>query len=232
MVLLKGPFYAGTGSQVIAGGKSKEQQESDFAAGIGRVGGLWRNPSYFESYLLAAETLIQQGRQCKNYDDIALPAFYLQRHAVELLIKSVLGWLLDIQDLRAMVRDPGYTCDEEYRHEQLFGHGLSILMARVQALCVDLEFPAPPAPLTALVKQLTEVELTETFARYSTSRRRKKGAPTIAHLAEEQVIELEEIQRHLNEVAELAVERAFGRDSYEGELYTEWCRLDLILESR
>lgn len=65
------------------------------------MGGFWRHPSYLESYLTAASLLIAQGTQRQDYDDIGLPAFYLQRHTTELLLKRLLRWCIDIIELKS-----------------------------------------------------------------------------------------------------------------------------------
>lgn len=229
MVKFERTFYADTGSRVMVGGKSSEQTAADLASGLSRVGGFWRSPNYFESYLQAAQILIDQGQSAGSLDDIGLPAFYLQRHAAELLLKSVLGLILDILDLRNQLKDPAYKPDIEERSKELFGHVLPTLLDRVNSRVKNLDLPAPPPELDALISKLADIELTETWARYSTSRKRQKGSPTIAHQNDETVIPLVELQAGLVRVAELVVFRELCGSSYENELHSEWSRLDHIL---
>ncbi|WP_095149054.1 hypothetical protein [Pseudomonas sp. Irchel s3a18] len=231
MVEFERPFYADAGSRVMVGGKSAEQIEADLASGLARVGGFWRSPNYFESYLQAAQMLIDQGQSAGCLDDIGLPAFYLQRHAAELLLKSVLGWILDIQDFRNQLKDLAYKTDIEQRSAELFGHDLPTLLSRVQSRVKDLDLPPPPPELDALIRKLDALEPTDTWARYSTSRKGKKGSPTIAHQKEESVIPLVELQAGLVCVADLIASRELCDSSYEDELYSEWNRLDHILEA-
>lgn len=104
MVWLDEPFYpAGptNGSNVYVGEKPPGMAAEDFQNGVARMGGFWRHPSYLESYLTAASLLIAQGTQRQDYDDIGLPAFYLQRHTTELLLKRLLRWCIDIIELKS-----------------------------------------------------------------------------------------------------------------------------------
>lgn len=232
MVEFERPFYASTGTNVMMGGKPVEQVEADLAVGVARVGGFWRSPNYFESYLGAAKTLIDQGRHAGSLDDIGLPAFYLQRHAAELMLKSLYEWILEIRDFRCRLVDASFRPDIDKRQKDLFGHDLHDLLDRVQKGARDLDLPAPPRELDELIQKFVDIEPTETWARYSTSRSWKKGSRTIQHQVNESVIPLVELQEKLMKVSELTVSREVFGASYADELYSEWNKLDMVLEAR
>jgi len=73
-------------------GKPKELYAADCERGVARIGGIGRHPHYFFTYLLGARALVNNGTASGTYDDLGLPAFYLQRHATELLLKRLLDW--------------------------------------------------------------------------------------------------------------------------------------------
>jgi hypothetical protein len=229
MVQFDKPFLPALGSSVMVGGKSPEQRVADLELGHARIGGIWRHPNYFESYLLSAKALINYGASVGTLDDIGLPAFYLQRHALELLLKAMLVWILDISDMRAQLASPEHQVDTEQRHAVLHGHDHSELLKRLHEWVMRIGWEAPPKSLDHLVQRFKQIEITETWARYSTSRKRKKGSPTIAHVPDETVIPLLSLQGELEALAGQLVSRAHGEDSYEIELYREWCRLDATL---
>lgn len=223
------PFLPALGSRVMVGGKLPEQRIADLELGLARIGGSWRHPNYFESYLLSARALIDQGASAGTLDDIGLPAFYLQRHALELLLKTMLVWMLDIADMRAALANNAHRVDTELRHAVLYGHDHSTLLKRLHEWVARIEWEAPPGSLDDLVQRFKQIEITETWARYSSSRKGRKGSPTIAHVPDERVIPLLALQRELEALARQLVSRAPGDPSYEIELYREWCRLDAAL---
>lgn len=223
------PFLPALGSRVMVGGKLPEQRIADLELGLARIGGSWRHPNYFESYLLSARALIDQGASAGTLDDIGLPAFYLQRHALELLLKTMLVWMLDIADMRAALANNAHRVDTELRHAVLYGHDHSALLKRLHEWVARIEWEAPPGSLDDLVQRFKQIEITETWARYSSSRKGRKGSPTIAHVPDERVIPLLALQRELEALARQLVSRAPGDPSYEIELYREWCRLDAAL---
>lgn len=80
---------------VIVFGKGTELELADAACGVARFGGDWRIPSYFRAYLRAADVLVSHGVQGNSLDEIGLPAFYIQRHALKLLVKRLLSWVYE-----------------------------------------------------------------------------------------------------------------------------------------
>jgi hypothetical protein len=223
------PFLPALGSRVMVGGKPPEQRIADLELGLARIGGMWRHPNYFESYLTSARALIDQGASAGTLDDIGLPAFYLQRHALELLLKKMLDWMLDIFHMGAALANPAHQVDTELRHSVLYGHDHSDLLKRLHEWVARIEWEAPPRTLDDLVQRFKQIEITETWARYSRSRKGRKGSPTIEHVPDEKVIPLVDLQRELEALADQLVSRASSDPSYEMELYREWCRLDAAL---
>lgn len=228
MALFPRPFHAATGSLVMIGGKSQEQIEADLAAGVARVGGFFREPSYFESYLHAAQALIDKGRADGNLDDLGMPAFYLQRHTLELLLKSVLSWLHSINDLRKQIVDLNFQPNVEKRENEVRKHSHRKLLEMVLAAAKELELPAPPAELEILVERFSRLEKSETWARYSSSRR--KGEEGVRHLADEVVIPLVDLQSELADLAARMITRDLDGPSYENILVYEWDMLNHQVE--
>jgi len=223
------PIYVGTGSNVIIGGKSQEQANADLAAGVARVGGFFREPSYFESYFHATQALIDKGRADGNLDDVGMPAFYLQRHTLELLLKSVLSWLHSIDDLRKKVVDCNFKPNLVAREKEVNKHNHRRLLDMVLAAAKELELPSPPPELEILVERFREYEKTETWARYSSSRVR--GHESVQHLKGEVVIPLVDLQAAMADLAARMIFRDLDAESYENILSDEWDFLNRQLEN-
>jgi len=237
MAELPEPFYA-TGpapeGKVMVGGKPPELVASDLAAGVARIGGFWRHPNYFEAYLYSATLLIEQGQIKGTLDEIGLPAFYLQRHAVELLLKDLLHWLIYIADLRTQLHVSTYEPPQGAVKAQATSHNLKKLLEFIVQVSTEMALPAPPVELGILIADMSQFELTETWARYSSSYVRQKSevATTILHVKHvEEVIEIPIVafQQRLVAVAKLAISREPGGESYEDMLYDEWSPLDSAL---
>lgn len=232
MVWLDEPFYpAGptTGSNVYVGGKPPEVATADFQSGVARMGGFWRRPSYLESYLTAASLLIAQGKQRQDYDDIGLPVFYLQRHATELLLKRLLGWCIDIIELRAELASSIRHQVPPDCHKALGSHSLhALLIAMKQAAKLAEEAP-PPDTLSDLVETLTQVEDDDHWSRYNHGYRKKKK---VIHHEVETTIPIVRLQALLEEVADSILARHMGDETYEQELHSTWSRLNCDLVDR
>ena len=217
--------------KVMIGGKSPEQTTSDLEEGVARIGGFWRHPNYFEAYLHSASLLIEQGRATGTLDEIGLPAFYLQRHATELLLKSLLTWLTSISDLRNQLglsqQEPSddlmAALRRSHNHQTLHGHLLTFGAA--------LDVPLPPEALGSLIEDMGRVEITDTWSRYSSSSERQKGGARVhvEHIPEEVLIPIVEFQERLDAIATFVCARiAFG-DTYEDELHNIWAQLNADL---
>jgi hypothetical protein len=80
------------------------------------IGGLLRRPNLPLSYMLAARHVIDRAEADERLAEIALPAAYLQRHALELLLKDALSaayeierdrrWLTNLRKNRRAKRPP------------------------------------------------------------------------------------------------------------------------------
>src|SRR5687768_3395604 len=60
------------------------------------IGGVFRTPNYALSYLLAARLTLERAAETGRVDDVALPVAYLQRHAFELGLKSLIDIAYDV----------------------------------------------------------------------------------------------------------------------------------------
>lgn len=206
--------------KVMVGSKTPEQVASDLKSGIARVGGFWRHPDYFEAYLYSASLLIEQGKALEVLDEIGLPGFYLQRHALELLLKQLLGWMVDIADLRKKLCISDVGPSGGLMRDLRSSHDLQRLHRRIMEFAVMLDLPLPPAELGKLIEDMKRIEITETWSRYCSSSEKKDGAlQGIQHIPKEIVIPIVEFQERLDAISALVASReAFG-DSYEDRLY-------------
>ncbi len=150
----------------MVGGKRPDQIASDLAAGVARIGGFWRQPNYFESYLHASTILIDQGIRTGSLDEIGLPGFYLQRHALELLLKRLLGWLIDISDMRnGLGRVSDYQPSKGLRESLNASHNLTGLLRHLVVSSSGLNVSAPPQELVTLINDMSKIEITDTWSR-------------------------------------------------------------------
>lgn len=233
MAWLDEPLYAvgpTTGSNVYVGGKPPGVAADDFRSGVARMGGFWRHPSYLESYLTAAALLIEQGSKRKDYDDIGLPAFYLQRHATELLLKRLLKWCIDIIELKAELypsaehRVPSRCCYALAR-----SHNLNFILKQVRRAAKLAGEDPPPDNLADLVETLTQVEKDDHWSRYG--HRYRKNEKVIHHEVET-TIPIVKLQKLLEEVVVSTIYRAMGDETYEHELHSTWSGLNCVLVDR
>lgn len=234
MVWLDEPFYPvgpTTGSFVYTGGKPPGVAASDFKNGLARMGGFWRHPNYFESYLMAASLLVTQGKHREDYDDIGLPAFYLQRHATELLIKSLLHWCVDIIELLDELHPAaGYRVSSRCCYVLKKSHDLRELIKALKQAAERAGEPLPPEYLTELVEALTQVEKSDHWSRYGYGYH--KNGKDIHH-EKETTIPIVYLQKLLEKTADsILARRNIGDEGYENELYSTWTGLNLALEHR
>jgi len=226
------PFHVNLDTQkVMIGGKSLEQTKSDLEAGVARIGGFWRHPNYFEAYLHSASLLIEQGRATGTLDEIGLPAFYLQRHAIELLLKGLLSWLTSISDLRNELGRSKQQPSDNLKDALRRSHNLKKLHGHILEFGNVLDVPLPPVDLGNLIADMGRLEITETWSRYRSSSEKSKGGARVQveHISEEILIPIVEIQERLDAIATLVSAReAFG-ETYEDELHDIWAQLNADL---
>lgn len=226
------PFHANLDTQkVMIGGKSLEQRKSDLEAGVARIGGFWRHPNYFEAYLHSASLLIEQGRATGTLDEIGLPAFYLQRHAIELLLKGLLSWLTSISDLRNELGRSKQQPSDDLKDALRRSHNLKKLYGHILEFGNVLDVPLPPVDLGNLIEDMGRLEITETWSRYRSSSEKSNGGARVQveHISEEILIPIVELQERLDAIANLVSAReAFG-ETYEDELHDIWAQLNADL---
>ncbi|MCC5902722.1 MAG: hypothetical protein JJT87_12460 [Halomonas sp.] len=233
MALLDEPFYPvgpTTGSYVYMSGKPPGVAQNDFKNGLARMGGFWHRPNYFESYLLAASLLVTQGEQREDYDDIGLPAFYLQRHATELLLKNLLHWCVDIIELLAeLYPSAGHQVSSRCCYVLKKSHDLRALLKALKKAAKRAGEPLPPEDLTKLVEALTQVEKSDHWSRYSHGYH-ESGKDF--HHKTETTIPIVYLQRLLEKTANSVLVRSMGDETYESELHSTWVALNRALADR
>lgn len=206
---------------VIVFGKGPDLELEDGRNGIARFGGAWRTPSYFRAYLRSAAILVKHSIDNHELDDVALPAFYMQRHALELLIKRLLSWLYELAEFRRELENKDQGVPSGKQKERLGNcHSLGSLLNDLQTTVEHFGFNAPPVELKALVNLMAEFEKTDTWSRYETSK--AKHGVLIHHVRDEIVLPLTQIQQQLELVALKTAFQYAGEDAYENEIYNEW----------
>lgn len=216
---------------VMIGGKSPEETTSDLEAGVARVGGFWRHPNYFEAYLHSSSLLIEQGRATGTLDEIGLPAFYLQRHATELLLKGLLTWLTSISDLRNELGRSQHKPSSELVLALRSSHNLKTLHGHLLEFGSTLDLPLPPVDLGSLIEDMGRIEIADTWSRYSSSLKKLKGGTRVhvEHIPEEILIPIVEFQERLDAIATIVSARVAFGDTYEDELHDIWAQLNADL---
>lgn len=207
---------------VIVFGKSPEFELLDAANGVARFGGTWRAPSYFRAYLRAASVLVAHGKGANSLDDFGLPAFYLQRHALELLIKRLLSWVYEYADAIGGEALPTKKQKDRFKHS----HGLSALLDDLESTCRQYDFSLPPKEFYELVKEFKDIEITETWSRYDRSETNPQVV--VQHMKDEVVVPIVALQEKLEAVVANVAFRFDGTAAYENELYEAWS--DVVLK--
>lgn len=206
---------------VIVFGKSPQTEASDLMSGIARFGGTWRTPSYVLSYMKSAAILINHGLHEKTLDDVALPAFYMQRHALELFIKRLLSWLYEMAEYRLELgHDNGGIPTMKQIERYKTKHNLDVLLKDLQDTSIHFGFGEPPPEIARLVTQVGTFEMTDTWSRYQSSVR--KDGTVLHHVKEEVVLPIVDLQRNLEALYSRVAHRLEGEPTYENNLYQEW----------
>src|SRR5687768_10807434 len=78
----------------------EERRADNLAAGVVKIGGLWWWRQNRYSYLAAAGVLLDHGRAAGDLTGLAIPTLYLQRHALELVLKHLLDMVVDAAKFR------------------------------------------------------------------------------------------------------------------------------------
>ena len=138
-----------TGNTLFALEKPQHEADHDRQNRVARVGGLWRQPSYLESYAKACSMLLRAATTDDCIDDVGLPLFYRQRHTVELALKDVINLLLDVAEMEricdasaATWRDLAVALEQDPR-KRAHGHQLRPLLDYAKELLVgDAQLPS------------------------------------------------------------------------------------------
>lgn len=213
------PIYvkpANPKGDVIVFGKAPELELADAVCGVARFGGDWRAPSYFRAYLRAADVLVNHGVQTNTLDDIGLPAFYMQRHALELLVKRLLSW---VYEYAQAIGDDAFLTNGKLKAFKT-SHNIPKLLDHLRSACSHFGFAEPPNELSSLVTEMVSFEKSETWARYERSESKESGV--LQHVKEEVVLPLVAMQQKLEDVAANVLYRFDGTETYEEELYYSW----------
>ncbi len=206
---------------VVMFGKGPELDLADPQNGVARFGGAWRAANYFYAYLRSAGILIEHGVQNGTLDDIALPAFYMQRHAFELLTKRLLSRVYELAEYRLELQpacQPVVSTGQRERFNR--SHKLTELLRDLKSACRRLGFRQPPAELEQLAREIEKFEKSDTWARYERSTNEKDGV--VLHVQDEVVLPLVDLQRQLEEVSSKVVYGFNGERRYENELHDHW----------
>lgn len=196
-------------------GKSPRKTAKDKAEGIARLGGPMMQPSYLFAYLRSADVLVRHGMQEGTLDDIGLPAFYMQRHVMELLLKRFLEYLYDYAQAKGNMESPTATQIEKLTTS----HNLESLLNDLVEVCEHHKFTTPSQEFSELVKLFKKFEINETWSRYSSSSRKGKKLP---HQEKEKRVPIVEIQHRLQNLVTTVVYTGMNSDAYESEFYHAW----------
>ena len=223
-----------TFGDVIQLGKIANLEIEDLQNGISRFGG-YRKPSYFMAYLKSAEILIEYGVKNNTLDEIGIPAFYMQRHALELLLKQVISSLYEVAELRLQLNEKDYKPSKRQKDRLTTEHKLKKLWNDLKKTSDQMEFSSPPIELLQLIENIERFEKSSvTWARYENS-------GDTQHVKDEIVLPIIDLQKQLDlvkskiafqlEVKQIKNECHFlEKETYENEIYNEWNLAFLSIE--
>ena len=220
--------------EVILFGKSPEQDAEDLRNGVARFGGDWRQPSYARAYLRAARVLIHEGQEKKDLDQLGLPIFSLQRHALELFLKQLLGSLYDVAKMRFELyqsKEDKKNLPSNHALKRLTtSHSLLALNSDLQHASASLKVEGYPSELQSLINDIKKYESHYTWSRYP----RSGAAGVNVHLKAEVALPIVEIHQRLERVVQKAafdVDHDQETETFETSIYYEWNSLMQSLEN-
>src|SRR5580765_2639720 len=148
----------------ILGLRDNGRAARDYRRGIARVGGRWHPPSLAVSYAQAARAVYAAGMSSNGLTDMALPCFYLQRHALELALKDLLGALdkteedrVTIQKAQSM-RVTGRPLSKTARKILTGSHSLGVLLRLLNENLKHTGRGTVPANWYSLVTSFESIE--------------------------------------------------------------------------
>jgi hypothetical protein len=223
VVKLPAPIYSklkGDDAEVLVFGKSPQTAEDDRRKQLARFGGPWRQPAYDRAYLRAARVLSETAKLNDDLDQLGLPIFYLQRHALELFIKGLLHMLYDIADMRQqLVASHGLKLwlPSEGQFKRLATeHKLAKLLADLIKTSHALDVIGPPKIIGDTVDLFERYEVEPTWARYPQS---QKGT---VYLTKETLVPTIDMQTATERVFEEIGFKTDDPEPFEPALYYEW----------
>jgi hypothetical protein len=172
--------------------------------GKASIGGLLSTPDLALSYLLSARYTIEGAIAIGRLSEVALPAAYLQRHAVEIALKSIIGsakgtaqddLLWDMLD-----KDPNA---EAPTFKPPSGHDFGTLVPEAAVALKAISFDDLPDPLVKMCEKLTNLEKRAAASKADATRMRylsDRGGSD--HFPQRQEIPLIEHQNELEQVFE------------------------------
>lgn len=181
--------------------------------GVARVGGHWAMPSIALSYLFAARSLIEVGKSQRRLNALALPAAFMQRHALELAFKDVIetaehivrhGKWLDSLKEDSAANPPPITDDQIITHN--FARLLVLLRVGLTAVGFTL-----PDDFEIIANRLATIDNKEAtrFRYLTTLERSEEKAPSemkrfkrLPHFEDITEIWLEDTQNELERLYE------------------------------
>jgi hypothetical protein len=208
----------GQDTSIIIGAKSPEQADEDNRQGIARFGGEWRAPDYAQAYFQAAGAVVSRALEARTLDELGLPAFHLQRHAVELILKDLLRLTFQALDYRAKRKGTARGDISNGARRRLdTSHALGLLLRDLEDAAAKLALCEPPDSLRALVSEIEKYETTLTWARYPQSKTHDK---IVVHVEEESAVPIVALQQRL---AQAVRDTGYPpKDGYGSVIYAEW----------
>lgn len=119
------------------------------------IGGTFRAPSYYESYLYAAHVVLKDAVSQNRVAAMAIPILYLQRHALELVLKDLTREARLLRWCRASL-DAGYWLKPPKPPKRT--HHLAKLLKAARSAVAETRFRFP-SELPAMVERLRRIEL-------------------------------------------------------------------------
>lgn len=165
------------------------------------IGGTWRTPNYPLSYLLAARMTLERAVEAGHVAAVVLPVAYLQRHAFELGLKSLIDLAYDVADDEeriGRVQQGQSHEDVPVRYAQK-DHGLGKLISELEKALTAVKYDPVPRELVELADVLATVEA-EVPDRLRYGRVGKAKDPQLPSLPEARPFEVGQMQERLEAV--------------------------------
>lgn len=181
---------------LVLGGKSEATSPP-----TANIGGIFGTPSYALSYLLAARMLLERAVETGRVNDVALPLAYLQRHAFELGLKTLIDVAYDVaaDEERIDLVKRGEAVDTVRSKRAPRIHPLPRLINDLRQALATIGYAPVPSELVELADVLSAVEEHEpTRLRYE--RVGRGDHPPMPSLPESRPFEVGSMQKRLEEV--------------------------------